>query len=78
MKWLMSPSGDRVHAVVNGESICGVPVVDGKESATAERCGNCDKEWRRRGRETKRKRKPWSENRAPVYRPRNKFKDWDV
>ena len=46
--------------------------------ATLERCGNCDKEWRRRGRATRaREPKKPKKERAADYRPRMKFRDWE-
>lgn len=81
MRWLMTPNGERAHAFIGGVTpgltMCGMRIVDETRLAPedTERCGNCDKEWRRRGRETKRTvKKP---ARTAEYRPRHTFADWD-
>jgi hypothetical protein len=59
----------------NGKTLCGLPLEDAviaKAPGFDDRCGNCDREWRDRGRR-QRKTRPKSID----YQPRFKFEDWE-
>jgi hypothetical protein len=79
MKWIHTAiDGQKCHAVLTrhgGKTLCGLPL-DGATIAPApgfeNRCGNCDNEWRDRGRR-QRKARPQNND----YRPRFTFKDWE-
>lgn len=77
-RWLRTASGDKWHLIVEGKPLCGVPVstivVDSGDAPHEKRCGNCDREWRRRGRATKPRRMVKRDR--SVYRPRFKFEDF--
>jgi hypothetical protein len=47
-----TPAGERAHELVDGKPLCGIlgPLTPVHVVAFADRCGNCDKERRRRGR----------------------------
>ena len=82
MKWIHTAiDGQKCHAVLTrhgGKTLCGLPL-DGATIAPApgfeNRCGNCDAEWRERGRHQRKKTRPVS--RKEEYRPRFTFKDWE-
>lgn len=86
MRWVKTPHGDLAHVVFDsdpGYTAEGM-VVDEKavtieNPALADRCRNCDKEWRRRGRENKPKPKGAGPGYIPGtrYRPRFTFSDWE-
>lgn len=65
MKWMKSQQGERVHVVVDGRILCMqhhspakfIEVIDFVDFS--QRCQNCDKRWRERGRA----------NRKPVEKP---------
>lgn len=85
MKWGRLRTGERLHAIVEGEVLCGCPgeVVEVVDEHHRERlletfpaCGNCLAEWQRRGRESKPKTKQKWLNPRTTYRPRNKAK-WE-
>lgn len=83
MRWVRLPSGDKVHAFVDGETICGVPstaetMTDVTDPTWQDRCQNCDNQWRRRGRDAKPTRVPIKGNPKVRYAPRFKFKDFDT
>lgn len=70
MKWMVTRTGEKAHAIVDGGPLCGVSGAIGTIEAPdhSERCGNCDKEWRRRGRE--KKRPHVSKQKRADYKPR--------
>ena len=80
MEWGKFQHGDKWHALVDGKPLCRCPgqVVETKNDPThEERCENCDKQWRRIGRENKPKaatRK--GTNTRHVLHVHNKV-DWD-
>jgi hypothetical protein len=79
MDWGKFQYGDRWHALVDGKPLCRCPgaVVEVKNDPThEERCENCDKQWRRIGREGKPKASRKGFNTRTVLRPKHKV-DWD-
>lgn len=77
MKYVRCPSGDRLHMLVDGRALCGVPnavETDEQPSSSALPCENCDNELRSRGRAKapKRKARP-----VVVFVPRFTFEDWE-
>lgn len=81
MRWIQI--GDRAHAVTRknkGLTLCGLEVVRAKSILVSppfeDRCGNCDKEWRKLGRATKAKKKPTPVAPRTTYKPRHSFNDW--
>lgn len=84
MRYVKLPFGDQVHLVFDSEparTVCGVSMdnaVDTEKPKDKRWCQNCDNEWRRRGRETQRPKKPKYSKPGTTYRPRNKFKDWEA
>jgi hypothetical protein len=78
MRWVKI--GECVHAVVRAhrrQTLCRLDLERTKSIAVApgfdNRCGNCDIEWRRRGRATK----PAPVNKVTVYRPQYTFADFE-
>ena len=78
MDWGKFKTGDRWHAIVDGKPLCRCPgqVVEMENDPThEERCENCDKQWRRIGRENKPKVKRKGNPKA-VLHVNNKV-NWD-
>lgn len=78
MQWAKLPDGTRAHAIVDGRPLCSCPAVHGYtliegDVPHEDRCGNCDKEWRRRGRATRKRRAPRKPSLAS-YKPRFTFR----
>lgn len=81
MRWILI--GERAHAVLrknNGKTLCGLELARAERIVAGapfepDRCGNCDNEWRRRGR----LHKPHVNKKRDltVYRPRHKFEEWE-
>ena len=77
MKWIRLPHGDKAHAVVAGETLCGLGLVNAvivPAPGFEDRCGNCDNEWRRRGRAARPHQKPRQDPKMS-YQPRFKLED---
>lgn len=81
MRWVKI--GERVHAVVRahrGQTLCGLELERTKSIAIApgfdNRCGDCDKRWRKIGRATKPAPVKKIDART-VYRPQFTFADFE-
>lgn len=82
MRWGKTKHGDRWHMII-GETttpVCDLPMdliafQDEPPPDFDARCGNCDNELRRQGREKKPKTKIKAPGRGTVYRPRHTFKE---
>jgi hypothetical protein len=80
MKWIRTHNGDKAHAVAHRDhdkTLCGIrlehagAIVD---PDTIDRCGNCDFEWRKRGKASRPKGRKNPKN---IYRPRFVYRDWE-
>jgi hypothetical protein len=79
VKWGRLRTGERLHAIVDDKPLCGCPgeVIElaadephhTRLQETFPECGNCEKEWRRRGRENKPKTPPVGESSNDVPPP---------
>lgn len=76
MRWVRTENGERAHAVFHEHdktTVCGIALSAVAAIVTPgpdDRCGNCDKEWRRAARQLREPVK--RERRRDIYRPRNK------
>jgi hypothetical protein len=84
VRWVRLTYGERAHAVLHASpdrTICGMQADGAREVHNPlheDRCENCDKEWRRRGREARTARAPKRKyKQGTTYVPRHKWKDWE-
>jgi hypothetical protein len=82
MRWIQI--GDHAHAVMRnnkGLTLCRLEIARAKSIVVSppfeERCGNCDKEWRKRGRMTAKPKMPKTAEQRAVYEPQHTFDDFD-
>jgi hypothetical protein len=83
VRWIRTTNGDRAHAVLFGgqeTTLCGIHLsphaveIITLGPSEAERCANCDVEWRRKGRLKQPRR---LKRDLTVYRPRYTLDDWE-
>jgi hypothetical protein len=81
MKWIRTHHGDKAHAVSSHDSattMCGIPIRYAAAIVAPgfdDRCGNCDKEWRRKAKAERPKRQ--KRRSKDTYLPRFTFRDWE-
>lgn len=75
MNWGRSRYGGKFHAMIGHETLCGVSVhvVTTAAPEFENRCGNCDKEWRERGRKLAPPAPPAPPPGPADYVPRHRF-----
>jgi hypothetical protein len=83
MKWIATHRGSHAHAILrpgDKTTICGIHLADHAAAiitlgdAELDRCANCDKEWRRLGREGR----PRAGGKKPaIYIARFTLRDWE-
>jgi hypothetical protein len=80
MKWIRTTLGAAAHAIAStGErtTLCGIHFDHVRaivRPGLTDRCENCDREWRRKGRKCRPKR---SRARREVYLERYTYRDWE-
>jgi hypothetical protein len=83
MKWIRTRNGEKAHAVSRKASttLCGIALSEHAAAIVTpgieDRCDNCDREWRERGKKTQPKKRQKTTERRSVYLNRFTYRDWE-